>query len=137
MSIQGLLRTPITNPDGTLTPPWQRAIQEGSIFSGGLNGGVISVPSSPAPQFNAQSENPAYFEFQLTSAVTSSSIIGTFAGQVVVFGILQDLTGWPFVWPPNVKNAGVVDTGASKKSFQTFIVSSDGNLYPMTAMTIN
>lgn len=138
MSLDNLVRTPIADTQtGLMTAPWQRAVREGSIFSGSVNGGVLNVVSSPTPVFDAQSENPAYFEYGLTQATLSSSIVGTFAGQVVVFGFFQDSTGWPFVWPGNVKNAEAVPQTPGAKAFQMFVVSTDGNLYPIAPMTIN
>lgn len=94
--------------------------------SGGGGGGTIGqavVAYVAAPAFPA-SATVGSFKITLTGNVTSSTLTGATAGQLIVFEIIQDATGGrTFVWPTNVKNAMSITgqaAGANEVSTQMF-----------------
>lgn len=131
------IRTKPVGPDGFFVDVWQRFF---TAIANQTLAGVVSIviSFSPTPLFPTGGNNPVAFEMTLTGNVTSSSITGIFAGQLVTFIVIQDAVGgWTFAWPSNVKDAGTVDTTPSTRSIQTFVVSTNGNLYPISPMTVN
>jgi hypothetical protein len=72
----------------------------------------------------------------LTANVTNSTLLPNFAGQIVMFRIVQDGTGGrTFVWPTNVKNPGIVSPTAGITTSQAFFVTANGNAYPLGPQT--
>lgn len=94
---------------------------------------------SATPEFNGQLRiGTIVFELTLTGNVTSSTAPNVVPGQTITFIIAQDgAGGHAFVWPTNVKNATTPSTDPNSVSIQSFIVRSDGNLYPTGVMTIS
>lgn len=101
----------------------------GQQAAGAVAGQVIIAYSS-TPVFDATVNDS--FIMTLTGNVTSSSIVGSQAGQIISFIIRQDSTGGrTFVWPGNVKGAMNIGIGGSEISAQTF-VSDAASLYAIT-----
>lgn len=92
------------------------------------NSTIATIGFSATPVFNAA--NASSFKITLTGNVTSSSFAnGLSGGTVVVFRIVQDGTGGrTFVWPANVRNAGLVGSAPNQRSVQIFALDSDGSL---------
>lgn len=101
-------------------------------FAGALIVPRVVVSYSATPAFNAA--NGSIFEITLTGNVTSSTLTGMQAGQVLIFVITQDgVGGHTFVWPTSVHNPDLVDGAAGKKSIQQFYY--DGSAcWPISAM---
>lgn len=97
--------------------------------------GIINVPFSTAPVFNAALASG--FVFQQSAAVTSSTLINVTFGQILTFSI-QNLTSSDpstFVWPTNVLGAYTISLSTPVAvNTQQFIVLGDGNAYPITTM---
>jgi hypothetical protein len=104
-------------------------------FTGAMIAPRVVVTFSATPNFNAAIASS--FDIALTGNVTSSSLSGAQAGQVIIFAITQDGVGSrTFVWPTNVKNPNSIDPGAGKKSVQAFWYDGT-NAYPIGDMTSN
>lgn len=90
--------------------------------------GIVPVAFSATPVFNAQSGQQ--FKMTLTGNVTSSTFANGASGPgVVVFRLVQDgVGGRTFVWPANVRNAGIVSGAPNARSIQAFAVDTDGSL---------
>lgn len=98
----------------------------------------VQQPFSSTPTFISLFTPIVAFAMTLSGNVTSSTILTTFAGQIVIFKITQNATGgFTFAWPTNVQNPGVIDPAANSKTVQAFYVSADGNLYPLGPQTYN
>jgi hypothetical protein len=110
----------------------QQWVVDNIILGGGDGAGVglglITVPFSATPIFDAT--KAVGFKITLSGNVTSSSFInGLFGPAIIYFRIAQDGTGGrTFVWPANVRGAGVVSPAPSITSIQAFAVDSDGSL---------
>lgn len=130
--------TPVLDDNNKLTLPYQKMIQRIEGSAGGSSGaGVIVVPSSANPVFNTGGALVAYFEYLITQD-SAATLVVTSPGQIVIFAITQDgIGGWQFTWPTSVKKFSLISAAAGAKSIQAGIVGSDGNVYPIGAMTIN
>ena len=104
-------------------------------FSGPVVVPSASVAFSATPNFNAGIDST--FRMTLTGNVTSSTLTGAVADQLLIFVITQDgIGGHIFVWPTNVKNAGRINPAAGSKFVQQF--QFDGtNAWPLSAPTSN
>jgi hypothetical protein len=100
-------------------------------------GSEVTVPFSATPTFDCTLvRGPVEFYLPLTGNVTSSTLIANFAGQIVMFRIVQDATGGrTFVWPTNVKNPGIIGAAANQITSQAFYVAGNGNAYPLGPQT--
>lgn len=97
---------------------------------------VVLVPFSNTPIFDAS--RGTTFEMTLTGNVTSSSVVNARPGQRIAFIIHQDPTGGrTLVWAPNMFGTADVDPTANATSVHEFLVETDGNLRPLTAMTVS
>lgn len=104
-------------------------------FSGPLICPEVAVAFSATPNFNAALGST--FKITLTGNVTSSTLTGAVAGQIIIFEITEDGTGGrTFAWPTNVKNPQSIDTTAGAKNVQAFIYDG-ANAYPLGPMTVN
>ncbi len=92
----------------------------------GLN--LITIPFSATPSFNAAVASG--FNLTLSGNVTASTFInGPSGGPLITFRIIQDGSGGhPFVWPVNVRNAGVLSLDLNARSIQFFMRDVDGSL---------
>lgn len=128
------VRTPFFEKDGRISWSWLQ------FFIGlGAPSVTIGVISSATPEFDAAGSSAAVitFEYTLTSNAVAT-LTGVSEGQIIIFVLSQNAVGgWTFTWPTQVKNAGVVDGTALAKNKQAFSVDSDGNLTPISAMTVN
>lgn len=98
--------------------------------------GLIQVPFSPSAQFDCSKANG--FGMTLAGNLTSLAIINAVAGQQVTLAFTQGNSGgYTVPFPSNVKNPGVVDAGGGNTSMQQFLVLGDGNLHPLTGMTVS
>ena len=85
----------------------------------------VAFSSTPAFAFG---NGVNIFEMTLTGNVSSSSVSGATAGQIVNFIICQDSTGSrTFNWPSSFRGATTVGSTASKCSAQSFVF--DGTSY--------
>jgi hypothetical protein len=98
----------------------------------------VTTAFSATPTFSARSAGQVQgFQITLTGNVTSSTLSGAAAGQLLVFKIVQDATGGrTFVWPTNVLNAGTPEPAANTISLQAFYFDGT-NAYPAGPMTVN
>lgn len=97
--------------------------------------GQLVVPFSATPVFNAAAASG--FVITLTGNVTSSTLTGGVASQIVTFKIIQDATGGrTLAWPANVKNPQSPDPGANAISVQSFYFDGT-NWYPIGPATVN
>lgn len=103
-----------------------------SLLPGGGHPEV--VPFSNTPVFDGSTTSS--FRMTLTGNVTASTFVNGLKGQnLVVFRIVQDGTGGrTFVWPSNVRNAGVINPGVGAISMQLFAVDTDGSLDAVSPM---
>lgn len=104
--------------------------------------GVVVMPAVPVtfsatPTFTATLGTK--FKITLTGNVTSSTLAGAVADQILIFEITQDgVGGHTFVWPANVLNPESIDPGVGKKCTQTFCWdSTTSKAIPLTGMTVN
>ena len=100
-------------------------------------GSEVTLQPSATPSFNCGLVNgPVEFYLLLTQNVTSSTLLPNFAGQIVLFRLVQDATGgWTFAWPGNVANPGIVSPTAGVTTSQAFYVASNGVAYPLGPQT--
>jgi hypothetical protein len=105
--------------------------------SGALVMPEVPVGFSATPVFNALLGNT--FKITLTGNVTSSTLSGAVAGQLIIFEITQDGVGsHTFVWPANVLNPETIGATAGKRYTQTFRWdSTSSKAIPLTGMTEN
>jgi hypothetical protein len=97
-----------------------------SAAKGGTTG-VVSIPFSPTPVFDASQGNT--FEIVLTGSVTSSTLVNVTPGQALRFIVKQDgAGGHPFV-PPGSLPMAQISIAPSKTNIQAFIVDSGSNVY--------
>jgi hypothetical protein len=130
--------------NGTLSADLSTLPQAFPSAASSVMGSEVTVQPSATPEFNCGLVNgPVEFYMLLTEDVSSSTLLPNFAGQIVIFRIVQNATaGWSFAWPANVLNPGPVATAAPSggylgASVQAFCVASDGNAYPLGPMTYN
>lgn len=108
-----------------------------NVFSGGASFNSAAVAFNATPTFNATSVASQLFKMTLTGNVTSSTLAGATAGQIITFEITQDGTGnRTFVWPVNVVNPMVIDGTANAINVQSFIYDGT-NATPISAGTSN
>lgn len=127
----------LLNPTGLQTIAGSITIQGNLTVTGLINGAnpYITVAFSATPVFDCATGTT--FDMTLTGNVTSSTAINLTAGQQITFMIVQDGTGGrTFVWPANVKGAGIPDLTPNAVSVQSFKVKSNGNLYPIGPLTV-
>lgn len=126
----------LQNPSGAQTIGGPITINGNLTVNGAItNGGMQVVTFSATPVFNAAAA--ASFKMTLTGNVTSSTLSGAFAGQIVIFEIVQDGSGnHTFAWPANVHNADSIVPTAGAICVQAF--EFDGSyFYPVGPMTVN
>lgn len=100
--------------DGT---EWQ--LQNPQTGTGGGNT-LTSVTFSSTPTFTRSNPNQEW-SITLTGNVTSSSLSGASAGDILVFNIIQDATGGrTFAWPTGFGEACTIASAASIGTKQTF-----------------
>jgi hypothetical protein len=109
-------------------------------FTGGLICPEVAIAFSATPTFNAALGST--FKITLTGNVTSSTLAGAQAGQILIFEITQDgVGGRSFVWPANVLNPEAIDpavNGAGKRFTQAFRWdSTSSKAVPISPSTIN
>jgi len=106
----------ITGPSGYLCDVNSQGqlLTSGSGGGGtGLQAGLTTVTYSTTPVFNAATSSG--FKITLTGNVTSSTLSGATAGQVIIVEIIEDATGGhTFVWPTNFLNATYLGSGAGQ-----------------------
>lgn len=112
----------ITNPSG---------LQIISIFA--LQTRLIlppnTVASSATPIFDAQ--NGTSFRFTMNQNVSSSTLINTGDGEIVVFELIQNSTGgWTFAFPSNVVGGESPDPTPNVRTIQPFH-RMGVNFYPL------
>lgn len=99
----------------------------------------VTVAFSATPTFTGPAglaENVT-FKITLTGNVTSSTLTGVSAGQMLTFIIIQDSSGGhTFAWPTNVKNPQSIDPTVGAINVQSFIFDGT-NAYPIGPMTVN
>lgn len=101
--------------------------------------GQVTVPFSATPVFQGPASG---FVITLTGSVSSSTLLGMSASQIVTFKIVQDPTGGrAFAWPANVINPVQIDGTGQLSAANAIVVQSfyfDGtNLYPIGPATLN
>ena len=98
------------------------------LISGVIPSGVVLVPSSATPIFDAS--KGLELKLILTANVTSSAFINGIQGpSLIAFRFVQDnVGGRTFAWPTNVRNGGIVNNLANGRSLQLFAVDTDGSL---------
>lgn len=100
------------------------------VTNNDLKPAQITVPYSATPTFDASLANG--FRIGLGGNVTSSSIINGAPGQIVTFFIVSGSPGnLSFAWPPNVQNAGNVQTQSIGNLFTQQFVTDGGNWFPL------
>jgi len=105
-----------------------------------VTGGLVVVPYSTTPNFNAAlvTAGIVTFEITLTGNVTAPTVTNVSPGQIIIFDLIQDGTGsHTFAWPSSVKNAAIINPAANSRTTQPFHVGSNGNLYPLSGGTYN
>ena len=94
---------------------------------------IVTVSYASSITFNAATA-PS-FDLTLTGNVTSSTLINTSAGQLLLFIVSQDATGArTFSWPPSMSAPGSICPLALSSSLQLFIVRPAGAIDPITPM---
>jgi len=95
----------------------------------------VTVPFSATPTFNAATSNS--FIITLTGNVTSSTLTGATAGQIITLQIIEDGTGGrTFAYPPNVKGGMSISTAANAVNTQSFWFDGT-NAFALAPGTIN
>jgi len=104
--------------NGTLTATY---------ITGLIPTGVVVVPFSSIPTFDAS--KGLEFKITLTGNVTNSVFSnGNIGPSIIVIRIVQDSTGnRTFMWPTNIRNAGVISPAANSRSLQIFAIDTDGS----------
>lgn len=88
---------------------------------------LVAVPYSATPSFDAAKGNG--FDITLTGNVTFSTFNGASGATLVAIRVTQDSVGGrTFVWPKNVRNAGIINPVAGSTSTQLFMRRADGSL---------
>jgi len=77
------------------------------------------------------------FEVTLAGNITSLAVTGAVFGQVVKLVFVQTSGGATVAFSGNVESPGTPDTTASATSVQLFVCLSDGNLHPISGMTVS
>jgi hypothetical protein len=92
---------------------------------------IVTVTYASSIAFNAAQS--AQFDLTLTGDVSSSTLSGQTAGQLLLFIISQDATGSrAFSWPSGVIGAGPICPQPNSTSIQLFVVRPSGAIYPVT-----
>lgn len=109
-------------------------------FIGTLIGGIGLNAQAAAASMTFNATQGTLFQTTLGLSVTSSTLSGAVAGQIVIFEITQNgAGGWTFAWPANVLNAQPI-TGLAAlpgaKTVQAFVFDGT-NAYPLGPATIN
>jgi hypothetical protein len=122
---------------GTVNADLSTIAQAFPSASSTVVGSEVQMPFSATPTFNCGLVNgPVEFYLLLTGNVTASTLLPNFAGQIVLFRLVQDATGGrTFAWPANVKNPGVIDSAPNSTTSQAFYVTAGGNAYPLGPQT--
>lgn len=95
----------------------------------------VVVTFSSTPTFNAALGN--VFKLTVTGNVSSSTLSGATAGQILIFQLIQDgVGGRTFTWPSNVKGGAIIDPTANAVNMQMFYFDGT-NAYPLTAATVS
>lgn len=99
------------------------------------------IPPLIAPSFSSSMVfNAALasgWELTLTGNVSASTLTNVYAGQLLIFVLVQDGTGGrTFVWPSNVLNGGVLSSVANSVSIQAFFVIESLNAIALTPMVV-
>ena len=123
--------------NGTISADLSTLPQSFPSAASTVMGAEVTLQPSATPTFNCGLVNgPIEFYLLLTENVTASTLLPNFAGQIVLFRLVQNATGgWTFVWPTNVKNASVIDGVANSTTAQAFFVAGNGNAYPLGPAT--
>jgi hypothetical protein len=123
--------------NGTIEADLSTLPQSFPSAASSVQGSEVTLQPSATPTFNCGLVNgPVEFYLLLTENVTSSTLLPNFAGQIVLFRLVQNATGgWTFAWPSNVKNASVIDGVAGSTTAQAFFVAGNGNAYPLGPAT--
>ena len=101
---------------------WVTVSQSQQLMAGNFQ--TLAFTSTPV--FNAASYSS--FLLTLTNNVTSSTITGGVAGEVITLDVCQNATGtYTFVWPTNLLNAPPVQANAS--SCTSVVAVYDGSTY--------
>lgn len=97
---------------------------------------VVAVAFSATPVFTAPAGAAiVIFKITLTGNVTSSTLAGLVAGQIIIFDITQDATGGrTFAFPSQVIRAQGIDTTASANTCQAFYYDGS-NVKPLAMAT--
>jgi hypothetical protein len=104
------------------------AVLANIVTEADLLSNLVSVAYSPTPAFNAAAANG--FQMTLTGNVTSSTISGVVAGQVVGFFFIQDATGGRTVaWPSSFVGAVQPDPTPNAVSLILFKADLSANLH--------
>jgi hypothetical protein len=130
--------------NGTISADLSTLPQAFPSATSSVMGAEVTLQPTATPVFNCWLVNgPVEFYLVLTQNVTSSTLLPNFAGQIVIFRLVQNATaGWTFVWPANVLNPGPVSPTAPSSGYlgasvQIGFVGGDGNWYPLGPMTYN
>jgi hypothetical protein len=120
---------------GTVSTSLSSLAQTFPSYGPSVLGGLVSVPFSATPEFNAALvRGPMAFSMTLTGNVTAPTLIGVYPGQIITFIIKQDGTGGrTFAWPASVISPGSIGAGALAVTVQAFIADQNGNLYPISS----
>jgi len=123
--------------DGTINADLSTLPQSFPSAASTVMGAEVTLQPSATPTFNCGLVNgPVEFYLLLTENVTASTLLPNFAGQIVLFRLVQDATGgWTFAWPTNVQNASVIHSAAGSTTAQAFFVAGNGNAYPLGPAT--
>jgi hypothetical protein len=119
--------------DPSLTADMTAALQ--ALASGGAAPAVIVVGFSATPTFTCTTKPIINFQMTLTGNVSSATLAGVLAGQIINFIIKQDATGGRTFVPPGSVPLGTIDPTANATSVQSFVVDSGGTLHPLGGMT--
>jgi len=122
---------------GTLDADLSTLPQSFPSATSSVTGSEVTLQPSATPTFNCGLVNgPVEFYLLLTGNVTSSTLLPNFAGQIVLFRLVQDATGGrTFAWPSNVANPSVIDGVAGSTTSQAFYVAGNGMAYPLGPAT--
>jgi hypothetical protein len=132
-----LLQTGAYVFNGTISADLSTLPQAFPSAASTVMGAEVTLQPSATPSFNCGLVNgPVEFYLLLTENVTASTLLPNFAGQIVLFRLVQNATGgWTFAWPTNVENPSVINGVAGSTTAQAFFVASNGNAYPLGPAT--
>ncbi len=112
------------------TPAFPAPVTLGDVLANDTASGPIvnqcALSFSATPTFNAGS--CGIFSMTLTANVTSSTITGGTAGQIIAFSFIQGAGGpWTLAWPASFVNPPVFTSVAAKSEQCTFVLLADTN----------